>query len=122
MWAWPTHSVLVTHEPLDTTRKIKYKNFNILNDESDYSKQTVETTTILVFTDPHIQCTFDLFEPRLFRWDSDKYLQRGFGRMVARLRPDMIVLLGDIFAEGYKASEMQWQEYLEVRVHRVQKD
>ena len=115
MWAWPTHSALGAHELLNTTQKVKNKNFNILNDDSDFSKQTIDTTKILVFSDPHIQCTFDLYEPWLLRWDSDKYVQRGFGRMVARLQPDMVVLLGDIFAEGYRASEFDWLQYLEVR-------
>ena len=114
MWAWPTHS-LGTYELLNTTRRVKYKNFNILNDDSDYTTQTVDATKILVVSDPHIQCTFDLYEPWLFRWDSDKYIQRGFSRMVARLQPDVVMLLGDVFAEGYKASEVQWLDYLEVQ-------
>lgn len=116
-WAWPTHSVLPTHDPLDATQEKINRNFNVLSDETDDSKQTTVPTKILVISDPHIQCTFDLFEPWLYRWDSDKYLQRGFGRLLGQLQPDMVVVLGDLFAEGYKASDLYWVEYLEVRVY-----
>ena len=69
---------------------------------------------ILLLSDPHIQCSFDRYEPWLFRWDSDSYVSKVFSFLVSTLSPHVIVVLGDIFAEGYKASPQQWKDYLQV--------
>ena len=115
-WAWPRHSVLGTHKHL--LLKDNNNNFNILNsDNFDSESSSVSPTRILVISDPHIQCTFDLFEPWLFRLDSDLYLKRGLSRLLSRLKPDVVVVLGDVFAEGYKASELHWKEYLQVYMY-----
>ena len=69
---------------------------------------------ILLVSDPHIQCTFSAYEPRLFRWDADRYLRQSYSRAIRRMNPDVVVLLGDIFAEGFKASASEWNDYLKV--------
>lgn len=92
-WEWPTHTTDHTPQPLDLS--------------GDYGK-------ILILSDPHIQCSYDQFEPWLFRWDSDQYVRRAFSRLVQRLQPELVVVLGDLFAEGYKASLVDWQNYLQV--------
>lgn len=101
-WAWPQHSVLQNHDPLETTTS-----------PNPFINSHV-STKILVISDPHIQCTFNLYEPWLLRWDSDTYLQRGFSQILSQLQPDMVIVLGDLFAEGYKASDIFWLDYLEV--------
>ena len=92
-WEWPTHTTDHTPQPLDLS--------------GDYGK-------ILILSDPHIQCSYDQFEPWLFRWDSDQYVRRAFSRLVQRLQPELVVVLGDLFAEGYKASLVDWEDYLQV--------
>ena len=69
---------------------------------------------LLLLSDPHIQCTFNRYEPLLFRWDADRFLRSGFSLLMKTMRPDMVVVLGDIFAEGYKASAQEWTDYLQV--------
>lgn len=108
-WGWPQTSALQPHDRLDTTRT---PNLRVIS--STYTADSRDSTKILVISDTHIQCTFNKFEPWLFRWDSDTYLQRSFTRMLNQLQPDVIVVLGDIFAEGYKASEVFWWDYLKV--------
>ena len=34
--------------------------------------------------------------------------------MLKQLKPEVVVVLGDLFAEGYKASEVYWWDYLQV--------
>ena len=41
---------------------------------------------------------------------------RAIARLVARMEPDVVVVVGDVFAEGYKASESDWHDYLLVCV------
>ena len=72
-----------------------------------------ESLRVLLLADPHIQCTFDKYERWLYRWDADLYLVRSFRRLLSATDPGLVVVLGDVFAEGFKASEKQWREYLE---------
>lgn len=69
---------------------------------------------ILLLSDPHIQCTFNRYESWLFRWDADQYLKKAFSLLISTLQPEMVVVLGDIFAEGFKASSQEWEDYLQV--------
>ena len=69
---------------------------------------------LLLLSDPHIQCSFNAYEPWLFRWDSDRYLKQAYSRAVRQLKPDVVVILGDLFAEGFKASSAEWNHYLKV--------
>lgn len=69
---------------------------------------------ILLLSDPHIQCTFNRYESWLLRWDADQYLKKSFSLLVGTLHPEMVVILGDIFAEGFKASPQEWRDYLQV--------
>ena len=95
-WRWPTHAH--ARDPASPLASLRYK--------------------ILILSDPHIQCSFDRYEPWLARWDSDRHVGRLYGRLVERMRPDLVVVLGDVFAEGYKASHNEWEEYLQVRRRR----
>ena len=106
LWAWPT---LSPHEPLDVSRDTSFSSHTI-----EDVAEGVEATRILVVADPHIQCTFDKFEPWLYRWDSDRYLRQALGLLLSQLQPEVVVVVGDVFAEGYKASDTQWEEYLQV--------
>ena len=65
-------------------------------------------------SDPHIQCSFAQYEPWLFRRDADGYLQSSYSLLMSTLKPQMVIVLGDIFAEGYKASLQEWRDYLQV--------
>ncbi len=69
---------------------------------------------LLVLSDPHIQCSFSKYESWIARWDSDRFVHRAFSLLMHRLEPDVVVVLGDLFAEGFKASEREWRDYLQV--------
>ena len=112
-WAWPTSSAHHPHVPLDPTITDTNENYRVITATSE---ETISSTKILVLADPHIQCSFDRYEPWLFRLDSDWYVGRAVSRLVARLQPHVVVIVGDVFAEGYKASEFEWQDYLQVSV------
>lgn len=51
----------------------------------------------------------------LARKDADHYLSTIFSRLMVSLHPDVVVLLGDIFSDGFRASANQWSDYLTVR-------
>ncbi len=70
---------------------------------------------LLVLSDPHIQCNFNRYEPWVARWDSDHYVRKSFSLLMRRLVPDVVIVLGDVFAEGFKASKEEWSNYLQVR-------
>ena len=72
-----------------------------------------------MLADPHIQCSLEGFEPWLFRLDSDRYLTRAVSRLLVAMEPDAVVVVGDMFAEGYKASQQDWTDYLQVGVWGV---
>ncbi|CAI8044326.1 Metallophosphoesterase 1 [Geodia barretti] len=110
MWAWPTDSALPPYRPLDPTVTESYANLEIINAGPDETKQSLK---ILVLADPHIQCSFATFEPWLLRWDSDRYVARGVSRLLVAMEPDAVVVVGDVFAEGYKASQQDWTDYLQ---------
>ncbi|WKY04553.1 hypothetical protein Q1695_005509 [Nippostrongylus brasiliensis] len=46
----------------------------------------------------------------LTRWDSDRFLLKGFSHALSATNPDLIIFLGDLFDEGLEAndSELQW--------------
>ena len=74
---------------------------------------------VLFLSDPHIQCSFSAYEPWLFRWDADRYLRQAYSRAIRQMNPDAVVILGDLFAEGFKASSVEWADYLKVRAGHV---
>jgi hypothetical protein len=45
------------------------------------------------------------------RWDSDRYLRSGFILANSYVKPDAIVYLGDLFDEGLKSSNEQYERY-----------
>ena len=91
-WRWPVSQLGLTSGELVAAPKLR----------------------ILLLSDPHIQCTFNRYEPWLSRWDADQYLKRSFSLLISTLQPEMVVILGDIFAEGFKASPQEWRDYLQV--------
>ncbi|VDO87096.1 unnamed protein product [Heligmosomoides polygyrus] len=46
----------------------------------------------------------------LTRWDSDRFLSKGFSQALSATNPDLIVFLGDLFDEGLEANdaELEW--------------
>eukprot|EP00731_Ephydatia_muelleri_P029710 Em0021g233a len=70
---------------------------------------------VLFLSDPHIQCSFSAYEPWLFRWDADRYLRQAYSRAIRQMNPDAVVILGDLFAEGFKASSVEWADYLKCK-------
>lgn len=60
-------------------------------------------------------------EPWIARWDADRYLKQSFSYLMSSLNPspEVVVLLGDVFSNGFRASDEQWEEYL--KVHILQK-
>lgn len=50
----------------------------------------------------------------LARKDADHYLRTIFSHLMDTLHPDMVILLGDIFSDGFHASTNQWVDYLNV--------
>lgn len=48
------------------------------------------------------------------RKDADRYLSTTFYHLMRKLDPDVIILLGDVFSDGFRASESQWRDYLVV--------
>ena len=54
-------------------------------------------------------------EPLISRWDNDRYLALGYSRLLGRLAvPDVVVFLGDLFSDGFRASTEQWSDYMRV--------
>ncbi len=51
----------------------------------------------------------------LARWDADTYLKKSFSRLHSRLKPDLLVFLGDTFSNGFEATDKQWDDYLQVQ-------
>jgi hypothetical protein len=50
------------------------------------------------------------------RWDADRYLRQSISYVMSTLSspPEVVVLLGDVFSNGYRASNQHWQDYLNV--------
>jgi predicted phosphodiesterase len=68
---------------------------------------------LLLISDMHIMCTVPAVEPWLYRWDADRYLRMNIETAVKYVNPDAVILMGDVFDQGYIATEQQWKEYLE---------
>ena len=66
----------------------------------------------VLFFDLLVLCREELW---LARKDSDHYLRTMFSYLMDTLHPDAVILLGDIFSDGFQASANQWQDYLTVR-------
>ena len=68
---------------------------------------------LLLISDMHIMCTVPAVEPWLYRWDADRYLRMNIETAVRYVHPDVVIVLGDMFDQGYIASEQEWEEYIE---------
>ncbi|KAK6748023.1 hypothetical protein RB195_000939 [Necator americanus] len=71
-----------------------------------------ESLGILIVADPQLvgfKNENHMLGP-LTRWDSDKFLSKGFSHALAATQPDLVIFLGDLFDEGLEASEteIQW--------------
>ena len=52
----------------------------------------------------------------LARKDADRYLSTAFYHLTRGLDPDVIILLGDVFSDGFQASDNHWKDYLNVGI------
>lgn len=70
---------------------------------------------MLLVADPQLIGEND--EPWYFshiaRWDSDRYLRSTFTLANSYVKPDATVFLGDLFDEGLKSSDTQYERYFE---------
>ncbi|KAK0043453.1 cell division control protein 1 [Biomphalaria pfeifferi] len=75
-----------------------------------------EEMVILLISDPQligIQDEIGFPVGMLARWDSDSFLRKTFSRVYEHTRPDVIIFLGDIMDEGSKATDAEYQSYVE---------
>ncbi len=46
--------------------------------------------------------------------DSDRYLSNVYSHLMKTMQPDAVIILGDLFSDGFRASGDQWLDYLKV--------
>lgn len=70
---------------------------------------------LLLVADPQLIGENDepWFLGHLARWDSDRYLRATFALANSYVKPDATVYLGDLFDEGLKSSNGQFERYFE---------
>ncbi|CAJ0602647.1 unnamed protein product [Cylicocyclus nassatus] len=71
--------------------------------------KAAESLGILIVADPQLvgfKNEDHMWGP-VTRWDSDRYLSKGFSHALAATKPDLIIFLGDLFDEGVEASETE---------------
>ncbi|CAL1547258.1 unnamed protein product [Lymnaea stagnalis] len=79
-------------------------------------RDSQEEMLILLISDPQligIQDEFGFPIGLLARWDSDNYLRKTFSRIYHHTLPDVIVFLGDIMDEGSKATDYEYESYVQ---------
>ncbi|XP_063617326.1 uncharacterized protein LOC134790449 [Cydia splendana] len=71
-------------------------------------------TKILFIADPQIQGELAVPPPLsyLFNWDSDRFVQMTFSRVVRHFEPEVLVYLGDLMDEGSIANTEQYSHYI----------
>ncbi|VDD97274.1 unnamed protein product [Enterobius vermicularis] len=77
-----------------------------------YDSQTVK---ILIVADPQLigyQNEGGMY-PGIKRWDADRYLKKGFSRVLRVASPDVVVFLGDLFDEGTQMTDQEFEWTLE---------
>lgn len=67
--------------------------------------------TFLLVADPQLIGENDEFYGWLARWDSDRYLKNTYLLANSFVKPDATIYLGDLFDEGLKASNEQYERY-----------
>ncbi|KAG1659909.1 Metallophosphoesterase 1 [Nymphon striatum] len=67
----------------------------------------------LVIADPQLIGYNEVVLGWFQRWDSDKYLEKTFYAARKHFNPDLIIFLGDIFDQGFKASNEQFKCYIQ---------
>jgi hypothetical protein len=70
---------------------------------------------LLLVADPQLIGDNDepWYQESIAKWDSDRYLENTYRLALAHTKPDVIIFLGDLFDEGLKASDEQFQGYYE---------
>ena len=51
------------------------------------------------------------YRSMIAKWDSDKYLRSTYGLAHNYVKPDLVMFLGDLFDEGVKATDEQFESY-----------
>jgi hypothetical protein len=71
------------------------------------------TIRLLLIADPQLIGDNDepWYQDSIARWDSDRYLQNTYRIALSYTQPDVIIFLGDLFDEGLKSSDEQFQSY-----------
>ena len=70
---------------------------------------------LLLVADPQLIGDNDepWYQESIAKWDSDRYLENTYRLALAHTQPDVIIFLGDLFDEGLKASDEQYNGYYE---------
>ena len=90
--------------------------WDIYSEDGAVSKEALK---VLVVTDLHIMCTMSAVEPWIARWDADRYLKKNLDQAFAVFSPDVVLILGDVFDQGYNANSQEWIDYLRCFRHVV---
>ncbi|KAH9505299.1 hypothetical protein Btru_059196 [Bulinus truncatus] len=78
-------------------------------------RDQTEEMVILLISDPQligIQDEMGFPVGMLARWDSDSFLRKTFSRVYEHTHPDVIIFLGDIMDEGSKATDYEYESYV----------
>ena len=78
-----------------------------------------DSLRVLAITDLHIMCTMSAVEPWIARWDADRYLKKNLDQAIAVFEPHVVLILGDVFDQGYNANSKEWVDYLACLRHIV---
>ena len=87
--------------------------------EADNGTVPKESLRVLVITDLHIMCTMSAVETWIARWDADRYLKKSLDEALDAFRPNVVLILGDVFDQGYNANSREWIDYLHCLQHVV---
>lgn len=68
---------------------------------------------LLLVADPQLIGDNDepWYQDFIAKWDSDRYLENTYRLALAHTKPDLVIFLGDLFDEGLKASDKQFDSY-----------
>lgn len=78
-----------------------------------------DSLKVLVMTDLHIMCTMSAVESWIARWDADRYLKKNLDQAIKVFKPNVVLILGDVFDQGYNANSQEWIDYLRCLRHVV---
>ena len=83
-----------------------------------------DSIRLLLIADPQLIGENDepWYQGWLARWDSDRYLRKTFLLANSYIKPNATIFLGDLFDEGLKADDQQFQRYFDRFQHIYQCD